>query len=212
MNCVITFFIIKKLIMKAQRFFLISISVLICSCASHSSDKDASTDTLTTQAIDSTVDLSHSEAPEGKSYDQIGFELLKTESFGNIKIGLTDLKTVELIGEPQEKSKTEEWEADGETHQTWNYKQLGITINMIGKGALNQVVNTISITAPCSLKTSKQIGIGSSKQEVQSAYDLSIDKANLESEALVAGTVYGGMIFNFENGKVKTIFLGSVAE
>ncbi|MES2591048.1 MAG: hypothetical protein V4608_04100 [Bacteroidota bacterium] len=198
--------------MKAQRFFLISISVLICSCASHSSDKDASTDTLTTQAIDSTVDLSHSEAPEGKSYDQIGFELLKTESFGNIKIGLTDLKTVELIGEPQEKSKTEEWEADGETHQTWNYKQLGITINMIGKGALNQVVNTISITAPCSLKTSKQIGIGSSKQEVQSAYDLSIDKANLESEALVAGTVYGGMIFNFENGKVKTIFLGSVAE
>lgn len=198
--------------MKKRAFYLIMLCILVYSCTSHSTDNIAISDTLSTSA-DSAIAISNTEASlNKKTYDEIGFELLKTERLGGIKIGLSALKTVELIGEPEEKSTAENWEADGETHQIWTYKKQGVSIDMGGKGIVNQVINNIKITAPCDLKTTKQIGIGSTKQAVQKAYDQSINKTNSESDVIVAGTIYGGIIFNFEDGKVKNIFFGSSAE
>lgn len=152
-------------------------------------------------------------APElykGKGYEEIGFELLKTECFGDIKIDMTAQKTIELLGQPEKKSETAIWESDGEYHQTWNYK--GITLDMVGEENKDQVISMITIAEPCSLKTKRRIGIGSDISEVKNAYIKAIDPAFSDSLSIVAGTTYGGLIFSFEGQKVKQIFLGAAAE
>ncbi len=198
--------------MKKPISFLISIVILCCSCNSPSADKTTDTDSL----IAITPAMSGEIAPEDsvdllvKNDDEIGFELLKSESIGELKIGLSALKTKELIGEPLERSKAEKWEADGEMHQNWLYTKEGITLEMIGE--VDQLINSISIIAPCKFKTKKQIGIGSSKEEVLKAYNITIDRSGGESDNITVGTVYGGLMFNFENEKVNSIFIGSSAE
>jgi len=198
--------------MKNQISFLISIGILCCSCNSSSSDKTKDADSLSAitsamageSLVEDSVDLSV------KNDDEIGFELLKSESIGDLKIGLSALKTKELIGAPAERSKAEKWEADGEVHQNWLYTKEGITLEMVGEG--DQMINSISIIAPCKFKTKKQIGIGSSKDEVLKAYNVAIDGSAGESDNITVGTVYGGLMFNFENGKVNSVFIGSSAE
>lgn len=198
--------------MKKQISFLISVGILCCSCNTPSADKTTGADSLTAitsamageSLVEDSVDL------PVKNDDEIGFELLKSESIGDLKIGLTGLKTIELIGEPAERSKAEKWEADGEVHQNWLYSNEGITLEMIGEG--EQIINSISIIAPCNFKTKKQIGIGSSKDEVLKAYNVAIDRSAGESDNITVGTVYGGLMFNFENGKVNSVFIGSSAE
>lgn len=198
--------------MKKQISFLISIGILCCSCNSPSSDKTTGADSLSaiTSATPGEIAAEDSVDLPAKNDDEIGFELLKSESIGDLKIGLSALKTKELIGEPAERSKAEKWEADGETHQNWLYTKEGITLEMIGEG--DQMINSISIIAPCNFKTKKQIGIGSSKEEVLKAYNITIDRSVGESDNITVGTVYGGLMFNFENGKVNSIFIGSSAE
>lgn len=184
---------------------LLAAGMFCYSCNPHS-DSAATTATDTTKASLDTV----ATAPvQAQSMDVIGTDLLKNEQFGTIKIGHTAAQVKEALGAPDKKGEQAEWEADGEMHQTWIYK--GIEIDMIGK---EQTVNSINITAPSTLKTSKNIGIGSSKAEVETAYAGAIDKTATEegSEDLIAGTVYGGIIFKIENGKVSGIFAGAAAE
>lgn len=49
-------------------------------------------------------------------------------------------------------------------------------------------------------------------EKVQAAYKDKIDKSALNPETLVVGSIYGGLIFNFENKTVKSIFIGASAE
>ena len=70
----------------------------------------------------------------------------------------------------------------------------------------------ITITEPCEFKTTRNIGIGSNMEEVQTAYRQEINAKSSNTETIIAGTVYGGIIFNFENKKVKSIFIGASAE
>ncbi len=81
---------------------------------------------------------------------------------------------------------------------------------MIGK--TEPKINSILISEPCTLKTKKQIGIGDSQQAVKAAYADFIDKESSDATTIVAGTVYGGLLFTLEGEKVKTIFIGASAE
>lgn len=177
-----------------------------CNTSTNPSETKATADSLNQNASDT---VSANTVP-AKPLDEIGLELLQKEQFGAIKIGLTAVKTTEALGTPEKKGKQEEWEADGETHQLWEYKSKGLSLDMIGKE--EQVISSIDITAPSTLKTTKNIGIGSTKEEVEAAYADAIDKSNPESTDIVAGTIYGGIIFRMENGKVTGIFAGAAAE
>ena len=156
--------------------------------------------------------LSSTEMNIANKYSEIGFELMKNESFGEIKLGVKLNKITEILGEPDSKSKSELWGADGEYHQEWNYTNRGIIFDFIGKPDSFQVVNMITITEPCEFKTTRNIGIGSNMEEVQTAYRQEINAKSSNTETIIAGTVYGGIIFNFENKKVKSIFIGASAE
>jgi hypothetical protein len=66
--------------------------------------------------------------------------------------------------------------------------------------------------SPFDYKTSKGISIGSNYQEVEKAYKDYVNAEFSNKESIVAGSIYGGVIFSFKNGKVTSIFIGASAE
>ncbi len=58
------------------------------------------------------------------------------------------------------------------------------------------------------LCTNREICMGSSTKEVIKAYAGTLESTDPESESLIAGTVYGGLLFTFENNKLVYLFLG----
>jgi hypothetical protein len=152
------------------------------------------------------------ESKETKDYLEIGFELIRSESVDFLKDGLSSIEVIERLGNPEEKSDATEWGADGQIHQTWFYKSAGIELDMIQNKANSQVINMITITSPCKYRTKKGIGIGSKKDEVLTAYKNEINMDDCNEDSIVAGSIYGGIIFTIENQSVKSIFIGAAAE
>jgi ribose 5-phosphate isomerase len=67
--------------------------------------------------------------------------------------------------------------------------------------------------APCDLRTWLGIGIGSTYEQTVKAYKDYIDKEMSDKARIVAGSIYGGVIFSFDSkGKVNGIFIGAAAE
>ena len=153
-----------------------------------------------------------SEKPDSTDYEKLGFELMKRESLGKLKLGLTSLDFTGILGAPDNKSPNELWGADAEYHQTYLYTKLGIELDIIGEKEADKKINMITISNPCNYKTSRGISIGSDYREVEQAYKEVLNSKFSNAEQIVAGSIYGGVIFSFENGKVKAIFIGASAE
>lgn len=145
---------------------------------------------------------------------QDGPDLLETETLGGLKIGLPEKKLVALIGQPKSKSTLVLEAATGEYFQNWNYPDKGLEIRMCAgeskKGA--KQVAGFTASAGCTFATTKGVKIGSTEAETRKAYGALEDKEYREPGSLVAGSIYGGIIFNFERGKVVRIFFGAAAE
>src|SRR5713101_3309608 len=62
--------------------------------------------------------------------DDKATQLLATESLGGIKLGLTEKKLVELLGQPKKKTALTLMEATGDYDQTWRYPGKGLEITM----------------------------------------------------------------------------------
>ena len=146
----------------------------------------------------------------GVDYLKIGFDVMKNEAVGFLRIDLAAAEVQARLGDPADKSPIRIWGADGLEHQKWRYPAKGIEFDMVKReGAF--VVNMISITTPCDYKTKQGIGIGSPAKEVQAAYPNQLNPA-VNGTKLVAGTVYGGIIFGLDGGVVSSIFIGAAAE
>lgn len=106
------------------------------------------------------------------------------------------------------------WEADGMHHQKWVSFRCGISLDMASdkKGGAKTIFS-IAVISPSVLRTQRNIQIGSTRQEVINAYRDEQDTENsMPSGSFIAGSIYGGLIFNFENNKINRIFLGAAAE
>jgi len=137
------------------------------------------------------------------------------ESFGDIKLGQPYLETLKVLGEPDTKSKAEEWGADGMMHEDWTWKTKGLVLNMSADKnnvSGSMAVFSIRANAPCNFKTRAGIGIGSNTADVQEAYKRDINPEESNQEQITVGSVYGGILFTLKNDKVKSIFLGAAAE
>lgn len=74
-------------------------------------------------------------------------------------------------------------------------------------------ISSIQADAPCRLTTAAGIRIGSLEADVQEAYAEVRDAENSESgKIFVAGSIYGGIMFEFTAGVVTRIFFGAGAE
>jgi hypothetical protein len=122
------------------------------------------------------------------------------------------MKMIEILGEPDAKTESELWGADGEYHQTYKYSKKGIDLDIIGEKEANKKINMITIVEPCYYKTLKNVGIGSNFNKVENAYRGQINPQSSDSSKIVVGSIYGGLIFNIKAKKVESIFIGAGAE
>lgn len=184
------------------RILILLVPIILMACGHGNSDKK----------IESFKAGSAENRSESKDFLKLGLELMQSESLNELKIGLNVTELAKVLGEPNEKSKSELWGADGAYHQTFKYSNLGIELDLTGEKEADKIVNMITIVSPCNYKTNKGISIGSDYRDVEQAYKDYLDRDFSNSTSLVAGSIYGGLIFGFTNGRVKTIFIGASAE
>jgi len=142
------------------------------------------------------------------------FSLLREERIGELRINLSEQEVKKKIHCSLKLGPEKLWGADGAYHQTWDYTGCGIRLGMVSekKGAPKSI-ESITLVSPGNLSTKRGIRIGSTEQKVMDAYKPYWNKEDSKSfNIFVAGSVYGGLMFNFQNGKVSRIFLGAAAE
>ena len=150
----------------------------------------------------------------GFSFASDEFTLLREERIGTLRIGLSAGEVKKRIHCTLKRGPEELWGADGAYHQKWEYVGCGITLGMVSekKGAPKSI-ESISLVSPSILSTKWDIRIGSTEQEVMKAYKSQWNREDSKHfGGFVAGSIYGGVMFNFKNGKVSRIFLGAAAE
>ena len=117
------------------------------------------------------------------------------------------------LGKPASTSREELEAASGDYVQTWNYPSRGLSFVMAGpKKGGPKTISRLTIKAPCTLASARGIRIGSTEAEVRKAYARDIDKESTRPGFIVAGSIYGGVMFTLGKGRVTEIFLGAGAE
>lgn len=147
------------------------------------------------------------------SFASDDLSLLRKERIGSLNISESANNAVKAIPGNWKRGSEKFWAADAAYHQDWTLADKGITLDMVSEkkeGA--KEIASITITAPSDLSTKQGIHIGSSIKEVEKAYKSHWDKENSNSDCFVAGSIYGGLVFHFKDGKVSEIFLGASAE
>lgn len=160
------------------------------------------------------TDLLYCQDDSKKDFDAIGFELEGKELLFVLDNASKDSEVIKLFGEPEEKSESVLWAADDLEHQTWYYRSQGLEIDFVKDDMKTQIVSSVKFINPSNLKTSRGIGIGSTKEEVLNAYKEEINKneSSMDSGFIVAGSLFGGLIFELKNDLVTSIFIGASAE
>ena len=136
------------------------------------------------------------------------------EQVGKLRYGLSEREVKQIIPGKPARGPEQWWGADGEYHQEWQYPDRGINLGMVSeKKSGPKSIRSITITSPSTLQTQKGIRIGSTEPEVHEAYGCFRNaEDSRKGEAFVAGSVFGGLIFNFQQGRVSKIFIGAAAE
>jgi hypothetical protein len=135
------------------------------------------------------------------------------EKVGELRLSASAAAVTKLLGPPAKKGAIVSQGADGSFVQRWEYPSQGLSITMAaGSRKGPQKVASIAVKAPCPFKTARKIGIGSTAAEVARAYGAEKNAEESTEERFVAGSVYGGVLFELEDGRVATIFVGAAAE
>jgi hypothetical protein len=189
--------------------YILTIAISIFASCSNNSNQN------TNKNLQSYLETTKSPVDSKNSHDEMldkGFELEKNEKIGKLQFGLSFEKVVDLIGEPGKKPEYVVSEADGETYKNVDYTNKGIYLSFEMKEDSTTELASIEIKESCEMKTTKDVGIGSSLEEVKNAYRGLINPEGSGQETLVVGTIYGGLVFNFKNNKVIRVFIGASAE
>ena len=139
---------------------------------------------------------------------------LEKEQIGKLHIGLSETEVRQIIPGKPTRGAEKWWGADGQYHQEWQYPDGGITLGMVSKkkGGLKSI-ESLTITSPSILQTQRGIRIGSTEAEVVKAYGrFQNAEESKPGELFVAGSIFGGVMFDFQQGRVSRIFIGAAAE
>lgn len=143
-----------------------------------------------------------------------------SETFEGLALGLTAASVEKRFGAPDQKGTPTEMGATGTFEADWEWKSLGLRLRMSAATAEEApTVGAIEIEPPSKLRTSRGIGLGATRAEVEAAYRDALGKGREPDEPdatsetrLILGSVYGGTIFRFEGGKLVSVFVGAAAE
>jgi hypothetical protein len=139
---------------------------------------------------------------------------IDTFMLGKIHYGMSVAGATGLPGCVFTKGKLIASEADGAWHQGWKGRSCGVNLGFSAadkKSALK--LTDIEILAPSQIKTTRGIGIGSTEAQVRTQYSHEINAGeSIPQQTVVLGSVYGGVVFGLEGGKVQRILVGAAAE
>jgi hypothetical protein len=190
--------------MKSKLFFLFVI-LLFTACEQVMENENAGEQDELPEAVEA-------QQVEEKDFSEIGFKLMETETVGDLKMGLTTAEVEKITGKPEIITPFEEWGVDGFEHQTRVYQKETIELDFIKLDDGRIVSNSITVLEGCTYKTSRNVGIGSTYDDVLQTYKKEISTPE-SLTTLIAGSIYGGIIFQFsDEKKVNNIFIGSAAE
>jgi hypothetical protein len=154
-------------------------------------------------------------APNCRAGETATEAMLRAESLGGLRLGLPEKDVIKLLGSSAKRGALVFQEADGNYVQPWHYPDKGIDLVMSAgeKKSGAKTIANITASAPCIFATKKGIKIGSVESAVRKAYAEYADReSGNEPGIFVVGSIYGGIIFNFTEGKVSKIFFGAAAE
>ncbi|MEZ4451339.1 MAG: hypothetical protein R3B09_17805 [Nannocystaceae bacterium] len=138
------------------------------------------------------------------------------ERIGALAIGMRDAALIQAVGKPTRRSGRAFVEYSGGYEDRWEWAGRGLTVTMASDGERGaQHALAVMIEAPSELRTARGVGLGEAADRVRKLYaDVKSPDSDEEvaDEVFVAGSIYGGLFFMFEEGKVKTIILGPSAE
>ncbi len=130
-----------------------------------------------------------------------------------LRLNSTQEVIIQRLGSPEQIGEAEYWDAIGQYVQKWEYTNLGIVLEMTTPEEDGEKkVLMITLIDPCTLKTSKLIGIGSTRDDVVSKYKDRINNEFTNQKMIVVDSIYGGIVFYHNNTIVYKIFIGALAE
>ena len=162
-----------------------------------------------------TLVLNMFDASNCRADETVTEAMLRAESLGRLRLGLPEMDVLKLLGSPATRGELVFQEADGNYVQDWHYPDKGIDLWMIAgeKKSGAKTIASITASAPCTFATRKGIKIGDAESAARKAYAEHVDReTRADPGILVVGSIYGGIIFNFTEGKVSRIFFGAAAE
>jgi DNA-binding beta-propeller fold protein YncE len=158
--------------------------------------------------------------PEGEVAEPVVTRLLEAESLGGVSLGQSEAEMREVLGEPEVIGDEFPNEYAGGFLVEASYASKGILVMLASeeKGGPRSV-ESVHLDGTSKLASAGGIRIGHSLDEVRLVYGEFEDKIEfpvpdpIEKEfTFVAGSIYGGVIIQFAEGKVSGIMLGAGAE
>jgi len=141
-------------------------------------------------------------------------EFLANEKLGKLALGMPDGEVLKLLGGPAGSTRPVLQEATGEWVVDRSWPDQGLELGMVADGKDGPwSVGNITAKAPCRLATAGGIRVGSLEADVKAAYGkVRSAEDSVPGKCFVAGSIFGGVIFDLKDGVVTRIFLGAAAE
>lgn len=189
---------------------VVALAIAVTACSEPAEDSVSKHDSVRSNF--SLASVTTSEVISQSDIDE--FSLIREESFDGLKLDMEIAELTPLIDCGAIKGEPVFWEGIGEIIQEWDYPECGVKLQMsTADPNVSQIVSSIAISAPSKLSTARGIHIGSSESEVMAAYaDYEDTEHSAPGESFMAGSVYGGLIFSFEDDQVVRMFLGAGVE
>lgn len=142
------------------------------------------------------------------------FEWMTGERIGEFHVGMSEeeLRTATSCSFVREAER--KCEVTGESIASWRSSDCGVELTMAAdEPGGEKHVRDVALTLAGTRHTARGIGVGSREERVAAVYADSIDHESSDpGRTIVAGSVYGGLVFEIEGGVVRRIFLGAAAE
>lgn len=134
------------------------------------------------------------------------------ERVGPLRLGMPAAEVQSALGKPEEKGAWIDEAATGLQVQEWSYRSRGLFLTLSRDGASSgATLERFRVVRPCGFETSRAVKVGDSAAAVRAAYGGLLSEESTAT-SLIVGSIYDGVIFSLEGGRVREIFVGAAAE
>lgn len=142
------------------------------------------------------------------------FPVLHAEAIGPYEVGLSKEAVLRLAPGLRQNGPVIEEGATGEWVELWSDPVEGLSVGFSAETEDGpRRLRSVDVEAPSRLVTRRGIALGATYASVLAEYGDVVDRDfSPTPTTIIAGSLYGGMIFRFERGVLSSIFLGAGAE